>query len=135
VLQHLVKYHDRHVQLLLVENLETGLDVLFEFEAIDGDIVFGEVVAEKNGPFECGLTHGGEVALCHLVDQFLAPLLLVLQDQPVLEEPQCLMSPQPDQIVNAVDGLDGLVDGVLPTGELSRRVDIVRLDVCSEVPL
>jgi hypothetical protein len=45
------------------------------------------------------------------------------------------VSPKSDQIVNTVDGVDGLVDGILPASELSRRVDVVRLNISSEMLL
>ena len=39
VVQHLVEEHQRHVQLLLVEDLQTGLHVVPELLLLHGDVV------------------------------------------------------------------------------------------------
>lgn len=46
VLENLVKYDNRDIELLLIEDLQSGLHVLLEFCPIHRDIVFSEVITE-----------------------------------------------------------------------------------------
>jgi hypothetical protein len=56
-------------------------------------------------------------------------------DQTVLEEAESLVDEEPDQVLLAVDGGLGLENCILPTGQLSRRVNVVGLHVSCEVQL
>lgn len=46
VLENLVKYDNRDIELLLIEDLQSGLHVLLKFCPIHRDIVFSEVITE-----------------------------------------------------------------------------------------
>ena len=46
VLENLVEYDNRDIELLLIEDLQSGLHVLLEFCPIHRDIVFSEVITE-----------------------------------------------------------------------------------------
>lgn len=43
------------------------------------------------------------------------------------------MCPESNQLIDRINGVNGLVDGVLPSSELTRRVDIMWLDVRCEM--
>ena len=52
-----------------------------------------------------------------------------------MEEPQTLMRPESHERIKTVNRLYGLVDGEFPARELSRRVNIVWLDLGGEARL
>lgn len=43
------------------------------------------------------------------------------------------MSPESNQILNCINSLNSLIDRIFPPGQLTRRVDVVGLDVGSEM--
>lgn len=59
----------------------------------------------------------------------------MLKDKSILKKPHGLMCPQPDQVFEGVNRLDGFVDRVFPPGQFSGRVYVVWLVVRGEVLL
>ena len=50
VVQDLVEEDERNVQFFLVEDLESGLDVVSQFLLVDWQVVLGEPVTVQDGP-------------------------------------------------------------------------------------
>jgi hypothetical protein len=76
-----------------------------------------------------------EVALGDGVDGCVAPLSLAVVHQPVVEQPQPLVGPQPQQLVRCrrlVQRRDGLEQGPDPAAQLARGVDVLRRHVRRE---
>ena len=70
----------------------------------------------------------------HGVDILVSPHPLLVVHQPVLEQAQALVGPDPYQRLHreGLVGLQGLVDASYPAGHLTGTVDVVRLHVLSE---
>lgn len=49
MVQHLIEQHQRHVQLLLIENLEPGLHILPQLLLLHREVVLGQPVAIQDG--------------------------------------------------------------------------------------
>jgi len=45
------------------------------------------------------------------------------------------MSPKSDQIIYSINGINRFIYRIFPTSQLSRRIDVVRLDISSKMPL
>jgi hypothetical protein len=50
--QNFIKHNNWHIQLLFVEYFQMSFNVEFELVLIDRNVVFGQVVREKNGSWE-----------------------------------------------------------------------------------
>ena len=50
MVQDLVEEDERNVQFFLVEDLESGLDVVSQFFLLDWQVVLGEPVTVQDGP-------------------------------------------------------------------------------------
>ena len=70
----------------------------------------------------------------YCVDILVSPHPLLVVDQPVLEQPQSLVGPDPHQTLDgeALQRLEGLVDALDPASHFSRAVDVVRLHLLGE---
>ena len=76
----------------------------------------------------------GEVFHGHSVDVLVSPHPLLVVHQPVLEQAQALVGPDPYQRLHreGLVWLQGLVDASYPARHLTGTVDVVRLHVLSE---
>ena len=70
----------------------------------------------------------------YCVDILVSPHPLLVIDQPVLEQPQSLVGPDPHQTLDgeALQRLEGLIDALDPASHFSRAVDVVRLHLLGE---
>ena len=73
----------------------------------------------------------GKMLQSDTADSVVGPLSLVLGDETILEEAQSLVSPDADKTFHGqgFKGSNGLVDTTHPPSQLTRTVDIVRLDL------
>mmetsp|Transcript_3550 Transcript_3550/g.11018 ORF Transcript_3550/g.11018 Transcript_3550/m.11018 type:complete len:941 (+) Transcript_3550:3836-6658(+) len=138
VVEHLVEEHQRHVQLLLVEDAQLGLHLAAQLLAIHTHVVLTGPGGEEDRALR-GLRPGRrEVARHTGVQRAIGPLALVRRHQSVLEETQALVCPQTHQLVQAhlvLARLHRLVERAQPSTELARTVDVVRMHVGREAAL
>ena len=80
------------------------------------------------------LVNVGEMLHGHCVDILISPQPLLVIDEPVLEQPKCLVRPHPHQTLDGqrLQWLEGLVDALHPARHLTWTVDVVRLHLLSE---
>ena len=63
-----IKDNNWYIQLLFVEYLKSGFNIAFKFVLVNRNIIFGEIVAEKNRPFEAVGGKLREVSVGNLID-------------------------------------------------------------------
>ena len=135
VVEDFVEEDEGDVEFLLVEDLETGLDVAAQLFLVDGHVVLGEPAAVEDGASERGLeVEAGEVLGGGGVHEFVGPLALGVGDESVLEESQGFVGPEPDESFGgqSLERSDSFADAANPASHLPRAVDVVGLHVLSE---
>mmetsp|Transcript_98082 Transcript_98082/g.299852 ORF Transcript_98082/g.299852 Transcript_98082/m.299852 type:complete len:278 (+) Transcript_98082:5315-6148(+) len=125
-----------HGNLFLVEHLLLRPDELPQLLLVHADIMafFMQVTTEEDRPLQNGI-FTTELLLDQSVNQLLAPFSFLWKHQTVDEDTQRLMHNQTNKVFlgHALHLLHRLVDRRLPSRQLARRIQIVRLLVSGEV--
>lgn len=108
----------------------------FELVLADRHVVLVQVVGEVDRASQCLVViNRREPLLDDRVNRFIAPVLLILENQAILVKAQAFVNHESDEVLRLFKRLKRFINSILPAGQLSRRVDVVRLLVSSVVPL
>ncbi len=134
MVEHRVKHDKRHVELFFIELFKPCLDVVFELFLANADIVLVQISSEVNWPFQCfSVVNSWEPLLGNCVNRSVTPVFFTLVHKTIFIESQAFVDKESDELLWLLNGFEGLVNSILPSSELSGRVDVVSLLVRSEV--
>ena len=68
MLKNFIEYHDRNIELLLIEDFQSSFNVFLQFSSINRNIVLGKIITEQNGSFESRLAERWEISGSNLIN-------------------------------------------------------------------